>query len=207
MLVHTSVLSDAFGAVRKKKMSTAESEQDKQPFSAINDAVPSGKDELGDPPTEVTKSTFETETKPVDSTVTEAESAKNGDEEKTETEAHNPEVVINGDLSKSHENVSSLTNESNETNQKSTQIKEVVNGVETGDENCTTKDVKNEGKPAETTELDKGQEKVENVPVKVEDAVPESKREEEAGVKESVEQNENQPSEESTVAVTGKSLC
>ena len=188
-------------------MSTAESEQDKQPFSAINDAVPSGKDESGDPPTEVTKSTFETETKPVDSTVTEAESAKNGDEEKTETEAQNPEIVINGDLSKSHENVSSLTNESNETNQKSTQIKEVVNGVETSDENCTTKDVKDEGKPAETTELDKGQEKVENVPVKVEDAVPESKREEEAGVKESVEEKENQPSEESTVAVTGKSLC
>ena len=188
-------------------MSTAESEQDKQPFSAINDAVPSGKDESGDPPTEVTKSTFETETKPVDSTVTEAESAKNGDEEKTVTEAQNPEIVINGDLSKSHENVSSLTNESNETNQKSTQIKEVVNGVETSDENCTTKDVKDEGKPAETTELDKGQEKVENVPVKVEDAVPESKREVEAGVKESVEQKENQPSEESTVAVTGKSLC
>ena len=207
MLVHTSVLSDAFGAVRKKKMSTAESEQDKQHFSAINDAVPSGKDESGDPPTEVTKSTFETETKPVDSTVTEAESAKNGDEEKTVTEAQNPEIVINGDLSKSHENVSSLTNESNETNQKSTQIKEVVNGVETSDENCTTKDVKDEGKPAETTELDKGQEKVENVPVKVEDAVPESKREVEAGVKESVEQKENQPSEESTVAVTGKSLC
>lgn len=188
-------------------MSIAESEQDKQPFSAINDAVPSGKDESGDPPTEVTKSTFETETKPVDSTVTEAESEKNGDEEKTVTEAQNPEIVINGDLSKSHENVSSLTNESNETNQKSTQIKEVVNGVETSDENCTTKDVKDEGKPAETTELDKGQEKVENVPVKVEDAVPESKREVEAGVKESVEQKENQPSEESTVAVTGKSLC
>ena len=48
---------------------------------------------------------------------------------------------------------------------------------------------------------------MENVPLKVEDAVPESKREEEAGVKESVEQKENQPSEESTVAVTGKSLC
>lgn len=181
-------------------MSTAESEQDKQPISAVkgqegdvNDTVSSGKDESGDltPPTEVTKSTSETEIKANDSTVTEAESAKNGDEEKTENYAQNSEVVVNGDSSEGHENGSPLNRESNETTQK------------------------DEEKPADTSELDESsvvtipidspreEDKVETVPVKVE-AVPKNKEGEEAGDENSVELNENQPAEESAVAVTGK---
>lgn len=182
-------------------MSTAESEQDKQPISAVkgqegdvNDTVSSGKDESGDltPPTEVTKSTSETEIKANDSSVTEAESAKNGDEEKTENYAQNSEVVVNGDSSEGHENGSPLNRESNETTQK------------------------DEEKPADTSELDESnvvtipidspreEDKVETVPVKVEEAVPKNKEGEEAGDENSVELNENQPAEESAVAVTGK---
>lgn len=97
-------------------MFIVELEQDKQFFSVINDVVFFGKDELGDLFIEVIKSIFEIEIKFVDLIVIEVELVKNGDEEKIEIEVQNFEVVINGDLSKSYENVLFLINELNEIN-------------------------------------------------------------------------------------------
>lgn len=207
-------------------MSTADSEQDKQPISAVNGQtagdIPPGKDDTNNetPSAEGLKATPETETKADTSNQNEAESVADGEKEDKAKDSMNSEVVVNGESTRRHENGELSEKEHTAEENKPEELqdgKQVDNVVEAAVENQIEKDGKEGEKSAEISEpensnyivvieINSEQDKVETVPVKEEDNAAEAKEGEEAGDKHSEEQGENQPSEESKVAVTGKGL-
>ena len=205
-------------------MSAADSEQDKQPISAVNGQtagdIPPGKDDTNNetPSAEGLKAT--PETKADMSNQNEAESAADREKEDKAKDSMNSEVVVNGESTRRHENGELSEKEHTAEENKPEELqdgKQVDYVVEAAVENQIGEDGEEGEKSAEISEpensnyivvieINSEQDKVETVPVKEEDNAAEAKEGEEAGDKHSEEQGENPPSEESKVAVTGKGL-
>lgn len=210
-------------------MSGVDSEQDKQPISSVNgqsgdnDIVSPGKEGPEDDSqsaTEGLKGTLETETTAVVSSHSEeAQSSKEGVNEGETKDSQGPEIT-NGEIAEGHENKkvvesSAVENKPDET-QEVLDSKQVNDGVETADiENEMVEAGKEVEEAVEQSEPEKSddpvtavadgeQNKVETEPVEVETTVGELKEGAEVDEKQSEEKCENQPSEESKVAVTGK---
>ena len=211
-------------------MSGVDSEQDKLPISSVNgqsgdnDVVSPGKEDPKDrtPPSKGLKGTSDTETTAIVSGHSEeAQSPKEGLNEDEAKDSHSPEIM-NGEIAGSHENEnegesSIVENKTDETPEEVLDIKQVDNGLEAAEiENEMVEAKKEVEKAAEhsepeknndavsTTMADGEQNKVETEPVEVEKTVDELKEGAVVDEKLAEEKSENQPSEESKVAVTGK---
>lgn len=211
-------------------MSGVDSEQDKQPISSVNghsgdnDAVSPGKEDPKDytPSIDGLKGTSDTETTAIVSGHSEeAQSPKEGLNEDETKDSHSPEMT-NGEITGSHENEnegesSVVENKTDETPEEVLDNKQVNNGLEAAEiENEMVEAGKEVEKAAEQSEPEKNndavptavadgeQNKVETEPVEGEKTVDELKEGAVVDEKLTEEKSENQPSEESKVAVTGK---
>ena len=210
-------------------MSGVDSEQDKQPISSVNgqsgdnDAGSAGKEETEDhtPSTEGLKGVSDTETTAIVSgRGEEAQSPKEGVNEDEAKDLQGPEIT-NGEIAGGHENEKEgespvAENKLDETPEEVLDNKQVNNGVEAADiENEMVEAGKEVEKAAEQNEPEKSNEvvtavedeeqnKVETEPVEVEKTIDELKEGVVVDEKQTEEKTENQPSEESKVAVTGK---
>ena len=207
-------------------MSDVDSEQEKQPISSLNgqsgdnDTVSPKKEDPEDhtPSTEGLKGTSDMETTAIVSG--HGEEAQSPKEGVNENETKNSEIT-NGEIAGGHENEnegesSVEENKPDETPKEVLDNKQVNNGMEAADiENEMVETGREVEKAAEQSEPEKNndavtavangeQNKVKAEPVEVEKTVDELKEGAVVDAKQTEEKRENQPSEESKVAVTGK---
>ena len=211
-------------------MSGVDSELDKQPISSVNgqsgdsDIVSPGKENLKDrtPPTEGLKGASDAETTAIVSSHSEeAQSLKEGLNEDEAKDSHSP-GIMNGEIAGGHEDENEgespvRENKTDGTPEEVLDNKQVNNGLDAAEiENEMVEAKREVEKAPEQSEPEKNndavstavadgeQNKVETEPVEVEKTVDELKEGAVAYEKLAEEKSENQSSEESKVAVTGK---
>lgn len=202
-------------------MSGVDSEQDKQPISSVNGQT------SDNGTVSPKKDGNETETTAVVSCQSEATESKkdNGDKDETK-DSQSPEIITNGESAEGHENgevsekveeSSVVENKPDETPEEVIDSKQGNDVVEVGIGSEVVEAEKEVEKAAEesipeksnvpaATSADAEQSKVETAPEDVEKTDRELKEGVKVADKQTEEQSENQPSEESKVSVTGKDI-
>ena len=192
-------------------MSGVDSEQDKQPISSVNGQTGDNGAEDHAPTAEGLKGTAETETTAAVSCQNEAtDLEKNGGAKNGTTVSQSPEIITNGESAKGHENgeVSEKAEENSVLENKTDEPPDENEVVEAEKEveKAAEESVPRESNGPAVITTDPGeQHDVEAAPVLVEKTDKELEEGAQVDDKQTEEQCENQPSEDSKDSVTGKS--